>query len=689
MTTPSAASAGRPPSDSGVLSRFPGWVWHRLPSVLATAVGAAVVGWVVNVWLMAVRYDGSQVPAGSAATGSGNFLQGTLFWAVLSMVLFSLVGYRRAVGGPRFWRELRGLPRGLAALVRADGAGARIHLLWGAAAGMAAAALIGPALGLALSLGILVMLPSLLGNLLSGLVSRAIAGLRAASASGTAPGAATTAGGRDGGLLTSAVGILGSALALALAFVLTETAVKLAVAFGLLAIAVALSVASRTAPPPAAVLVLVALAGIELLDVLLASSAAWADDGGYYECGESWAQWWSECAGSEGVRAAATAGGAAAAVGGVAGSFLGETAGSRPPGGDPVVDWVDGLLSDPALDDFLAEHPDTALDADGFEQYVTWREENGLPVPPIPGVDEPAPLQEGEGADGAPAEPETPTMILSGSQAMDVLRDLGLVNEVRDPDGSVRFVPTSRLDDLNADGDTFVETATSTDEHGVLDWVQEARITAVGGIAYTHDDDGNITSATIIAHTEPPTDWTHVRQLGDGIEARGTTDFTQAAADAHDATVATAAGQTIADDIAASGQRVTVRQTDGGNSYQLTHWDDGIANADGTNARGTGGRVNYNPDRTQAGSGREPWHRRPNWIGYAHELAHARDSAQGGLARGRATDAGMPAGRDPAHWQVNNLEMQATSIGPWAGHASDENAIRAEVGEPRRDSYVR
>lgn len=72
---------------------------------------------------------------------------------------------------------------------------------------------------------------------------------------------------------------------------------------------------------------MLALAGMTVADWLFTAAPAWADDGGCFECGQSWQQWWSNCTGSEGVRGAATVGGAAAAAGGVAGAFVGEAAG--------------------------------------------------------------------------------------------------------------------------------------------------------------------------------------------------------------------------------------------------------------------------------------------------------------------------------------------------------------------------
>lgn len=86
-----------------------------------------------------------------------------------------------------------------------------------------------------------------------------------------------------------------------------------------------------------------------------------------------------------------------------------------------------------------------------------------------------------------------------------------------------------------------------------------------------------------------------------------------------------------------------------------------------------------------------PWRDRPPWIGYLHELTHARDAATGTTATGSSPDPAMPAGLTPRQQQLfdtPNSELQATSIGPWAGRTSDENGARDEVGEPPRESYL-
>jgi hypothetical protein len=305
---------------------------------------------------------------------------------------------------------------------------------------------------------------------------------------------------------------------------------------------------------------------------------------------------------------------------------------------------------------------------------------------------------EGEGeAEGteAPGAPEPITEIIDGPRAMEVLQEMGLVRADVQPDGTVRFVPTRSFDELNAGGrTTFQETGSAIDpDTGEVVMVQEATITRIGGIAYTSNPDGSISNPVIIADRTPPGDWQHVRELGGdpNVRAQGTEEFVNQVADAVDAITDTNAGQEIMDDITASGQRVTVRPAvpGDGNSYGASRPFDRFENADGSAGRGTGGDVYWEPNRRQSGDGSQPWHRRPPEVGLAHEFAHARDAAQGGQALGTSTDPGMPPGyAHPEHFDVNTRELQATSIGPYAGHTSDENAIRDELGLVSRDSYV-
>lgn len=297
-----------------------------------------------------------------------------------------------------------------------------------------------------------------------------------------------------------------------------------------------------------------------------------------------------------------------------------------------------------------------------------------------------------ETGDGGGA-PGPITEIIDGPRALEVLQEMGLVQAAVQPDGSVRYLPTGSFEELNTSGwTTYAEVANAVDPAtGQVVQVQEATITRVGGIAYTSNPDGSIGNPVIIVDRTAPGDWQQVRELGPGVRAQGSAEFVDQVNTAVTTITGTNAGRQIVNDIGATGQRVVIRPAAAGdgNSYGASRPADRFENTDHTRGRGTGGNVYWDPARRQAGDGTQPWHRRPPEIGLGHELAHARDAAQGNQARGRQPDPAMPAGEpNPHSWDVNTRELQATSIGPYSGNPSDENAMRNELGLVRRGSYA-
>jgi hypothetical protein len=361
----------------------PVWLRHHLvPAVLAAAAGG-ITAYVVNVWIMAVRYDGYFVPDGAPATGKGNIAWGALFWAVTTAVALGVIGYWRAVGNRQFWADVRGLPRAIGLLVRADGDAARVHLLWGAATGLVAALVLPPALGAVTAIGIVAAAPTMLGSMLSAVASR----VWSAITRPLAPQARAT--GVDG----VTVSILGGCAALAIGFVVTDGVTKLVLAGGCAVLALVL--ARRAGPPTAIGLLLVAVASGLLL--VLGADAAWADDGGFIECGESWSEWLRQCQGSGTLRRYAAGGAAAGAFGGAGGLYLGDTAGRQRGRGRLTAEdlrraddaairtWVQNLINDPEFKQWRAAHPEYTGECSGgeFNAYMIWRHTRGLADPAL------------------------------------------------------------------------------------------------------------------------------------------------------------------------------------------------------------------------------------------------------------------------------------------------------------------
>jgi hypothetical protein len=294
------------------------WLGENARAAVITAVIGAIVGYLGNVWLMAIVYDGAaKVPPDGVATGEGTVLMGSLFWGLAMTVLFSFVGYRRAVGGDRFWQDLRRLPSALASLVRRDGAAGRIHLLWGAAASLVATDRISPAVGAVLAVGLVASASGFIGRVLSSFAMRIWAQL--------VRRVAPTRRHDIEGLVAMNVGILGAAGAMLVGALLPSDMggfpIRLLIAAGCAGAAVML--ARRQQPGATLPLLLLVTGGTVLMGELMHPLLAHANDGGVAECGVTWAQWLTQCEGRSTILVDATPGGLAAGVGAVLGMGLG------------------------------------------------------------------------------------------------------------------------------------------------------------------------------------------------------------------------------------------------------------------------------------------------------------------------------------------------------------------------------
>ncbi|MFE5587362.1 hypothetical protein [Kitasatospora sp. NPDC056531] len=415
MTTATARQSV--PTVGEVVRRLPGWLREHVWSAVTGAVVGGVIGYAVNVFLIAVRYGGwRKVPPGAPATSHGNFFQGALFWGLLTTVLFGVFGYWHAVGTTRFLADLRALPQTLAGLVRGDRS-ANVHLLWGAAIALLAAQVVPPAAGAVLAVGVLAGAPTVLGSIVSTFLRR----IWSAVVKHVAP----TRHHRITGTTGMTVGLLGSAASLIIASFITDSPVKYGLA-GALALAAVLISATGARPPATACIVLL-IGTVLLLHGITDAIPAHADDGGSLEC-QLRGQAWLSCTGSATVLRYATAGAAAAGAGGILGSFLGNLAGTLagepgtgPPddggpggGGEPpwqpqpgtppgdrraINNWIQGLLDDPAFQRWRATHPgftDPPTDAE-FNQYLNWRHAQGMadPALTLPSRQAPFPVDAG------------------------------------------------------------------------------------------------------------------------------------------------------------------------------------------------------------------------------------------------------------------------------------------------------
>lgn len=315
---PNAAPPVAPERPRRLLRTFFGWLRKNLLAAAISAVVGAGIAYVVNVWMIAVKFEGigDAAPPGSIAVGKGNGLAGGLFWALASTVGFGIIGYRRAVGGERFWRDVRSLPKVIRSLFTQDGRSARVHLLWGAAATLLASRLISPAISATLAVGLTAAVPSVFGRMISTFALR----VWSAILSRVAP----TRGRPAAGVVSMTVGIVGAAAALALAYVVDDRGTQLAMAGVCAALAIVLSRVST----PTSTLPLLVLLGGTIAAIALGADRALADDGGWLECGQSWGAWF-KCEGSSDVLVRAGLLGAAPAAGfSAVGLFLGHVAGT-------------------------------------------------------------------------------------------------------------------------------------------------------------------------------------------------------------------------------------------------------------------------------------------------------------------------------------------------------------------------
>ena len=369
----------------GAAQRLPAWISKNLLGLIITALVSGAVGYVVNVWLMAVRYEGSVTAEGAPAMSKDNVIAGGIFWAMFPMVVCSAIGYRRAVGKERFWRDVRRLPMTLVGLFRRDGSQGWVHLLWGAAIAMAATLVVPPAVGAVLGVGLLIGAPTIVGSLLSSLfaqlwrfVGRIVS---------------PTKDHRVAPILTVAVGILGWAVALVIGFVLPGSWIRLvlAVACGAAAFLIGRRASALAIGATAAVLVF----GAVVLDVLSALPVL-ADDGGFAECGSTLEGWLRACSGAGEVRRRAFLGLVVAAPGGASGFVGGGVVGlvSAQSGGGA---WWDRLgleelpggAIDPATGESLVVNDGRWTDVPVGHVYFEGRWAHPEAVGAVPDVDGP------------------------------------------------------------------------------------------------------------------------------------------------------------------------------------------------------------------------------------------------------------------------------------------------------------
>ena len=342
----------------GLVTTIRVWIRQNLLRTVVMAVIGFVIGWAVNTYIIAVRYEGNNAVAGVGTTGGflAMLRNGGMYWGILSTIVFSLFAYGRQAGWRRLGREIASIPRVLRDTFITGGTTAWAVLLWGGAISLVAAVLIGPAVAGILSLGLLLAAPSPISAIFGKVVSRLLMGLVRLFAPAKQSDIPHL-GGTVAGVAGTAAGML-----LAWQVVSTPTKIVLAAAAGVLAFLLV----TRTVTPPAAAGMLLILVVVMVFRDMFDASAVLADDGGWQECGADCSIIdWAQSPGATDVIIDASRGGVAAGAGAALGTGLGSAVagGASPPG--PGVDTPIG----PAPDTSEPTGPDEETIPDGSEEF--------------------------------------------------------------------------------------------------------------------------------------------------------------------------------------------------------------------------------------------------------------------------------------------------------------------------------
>ncbi len=339
----------------------------NLKRAIVMSLLSFVAGWLFNVYIMAVRYEGSVVGSGGTATTPGNTVQGGMYWGILSTVVFSLLTYGHQAGWGKLRDDLLSLPGTLRSTFASPAPGAWSMLLWGAAISLAAGAIIGPAVAGILGVGLLLLAPSPISAILGRLITRLWIGVLGVISPANKQ--------RVGGLGGTFASVGGTAVGMFIAWQTGSTTTKVVLA-GAAAVA-AFLIATRKATPQGTAALFLVVGGLLVLRQVF-EGVALADDGGWSECGDCSVVDWTRSPGAdEVIRSGATGGvaaGAGAALGtGLGGAVAGLDGGDlpprpdgEPPDGDDLPDRPDELP--PLVDEYgeVMEVSDgTQVDADG------------------------------------------------------------------------------------------------------------------------------------------------------------------------------------------------------------------------------------------------------------------------------------------------------------------------------------
>lgn len=290
------------------------WFKANARRAIITAVVGFAVGWVINVWVMAVRYDGFRAGPSALATADGNVLNGGLFFGILSMLVVGVVSYGFGVGWSTFRTEVAAVPGAIARLVRESGGRAWSLILWNGAVLMLVSGVVAPGVSAVLGLGLLAMAPSALSQI----AGRFFVRLWAEAVNLVAPAKRP----KVSGLGASLIGLTGAGAGLLLASQADTTSVRVVLAAVMIGGAYLI-----VARPGVSAGVVIVFGGIGLVWIVAGAYPAFADDGGWleFQFSNPDANWWDWLTHPETqpVLVAGVAGGVATGAGAAAGAAVG------------------------------------------------------------------------------------------------------------------------------------------------------------------------------------------------------------------------------------------------------------------------------------------------------------------------------------------------------------------------------
>jgi hypothetical protein len=292
-----------------VLRQWGSWTRSHWRTTLLLSAAAFVVGWVWNMYVMAVD-GGSTVDSDTASTAEGHTAN-ILYWLLLFSLLAGLISY----GWSRGWRnagsDLLTLPRRFSEAIAHGPAPAFGMLFWGLGVSLIISTLISSAVSMVLGLLLLTLAATPVGVVLNFAVIRVWRGLCGI--------VAPTGEARLGGVVSPFMVMVGEAVGLLIAWMVSGWV------FGLIAgmVCVVVSVLLvRAAPPPRMALLLLFMAGAVTAIQAWRIGYAYADDGGWSECSCGIFDWFSS-PGADVVIQRSTVGGVGAALGALLGAGVG------------------------------------------------------------------------------------------------------------------------------------------------------------------------------------------------------------------------------------------------------------------------------------------------------------------------------------------------------------------------------